>query len=173
MEAQTTKISAEVVAAMDAPNKLEELSEAVLRLAKGKVPGQDGIPAEFYIVVWDHIGPILLEIIQEGLQSGTMHPHITCGIIVLLKKKGDQLLLDNKRGLTLLNYILKILTKLYQLRLNTILQDFISKAQSASLSGPIHPPRCDSHQRGGAKSKSSQAKHSSIEARHSENVRFC
>lgn len=57
------------------------------------------------------------------------------GIIVLLEKKGNQLNIKNKRGLTLLNCALKLLTKLYQLRLSLVLQDLITKQQSASLPG--------------------------------------
>lgn len=50
-----------------------------------------------------------------------IHPDLTMGIIILLAKKGDQLLIGNKRGLTLLNYGLKILTKLYQICVSKIL----------------------------------------------------
>lgn len=57
------------------------------------------------------------------------------GIIVLLENKGDQLLIENKHGLMLLNYFLKILTKLCQLLLSIILQDFIEEPQQASLPG--------------------------------------
>lgn len=42
------------------------------------------------------------------------------------------MLLSNKRGLTLLNCVLKILTKLYQIRLTLVLQDFISEEQMLS-----------------------------------------
>lgn len=60
---------------------------------------------------------------------------MTSGIFVLLAKKGDPLLIGNKRGLTLLNCVLKLLTKLFQLRLSGVLQDFISEPQQASLPG--------------------------------------
>lgn len=114
LEVQTSKILEDATKALDALIKLEELGDATTKLAKGKVPGRDGIPVEFYLVVWDHIGPILLEVlIREGLLCGSLHPHITKGIIILLKKKWDQLLLHNKRGLMLLNCVLKFLTKLY------------------------------------------------------------
>lgn len=113
LKAQTTRISAEVATALDAPIKLEELIAAMARLAKGKMHDRDSIPMEFYTAVWDHIGPMLLEVICDGLRCGNFHPNITHGITMLLKKNGDQLFLDNKRGLTLLNYVLKILIKLY------------------------------------------------------------
>lgn len=72
-------------------------------LAKTKAPSKDGIPIEFYLNIWDSIGPFLLMLLLM------LHPHLTEGIIVLLNKRGDPLFLDNKRGPTLLNCALKIL----------------------------------------------------------------
>lgn len=72
---------------------------------------------------------------MQGLAQGTLQPDLTIGIIILLAKHGDQLLVGNKRGLTLLNCALKILTKFYQLHLIVVLHDFITKNQSASLPG--------------------------------------
>lgn len=55
--------------------------------------------------------------------------------MVMLPQKGDQTLIGNKRGLTLLNCALKILFKLYQLRLIIVLKEFILEEQSACLLG--------------------------------------
>lgn len=97
--------------------------------------GRGGILVEFFLVLWDQIRPILLKLLQEGLKSGILHPQLTHGIIVLLAKDGDPLLMGNKRGLTLLNCVLKILSKLYQIHLSIVLQGFISEQQSAFLPG--------------------------------------
>lgn len=69
----------------------------------------------------------MLEVLKKGLVEGILQPKLILGIIVLLAKRGDQLLVGNKRGLTLLNCALKILTKLYQLRLTNVLQPFITE----------------------------------------------
>lgn len=89
------------------------------------MPRHDGVPVEFYLQVWDIVGPLLLEVLCANLSSGRLHPQLTHGVLVLLAKKGNQLLIGNKRGLTLLNSALKILTKLYQLCLSPILQRFV------------------------------------------------
>lgn len=86
---------------------LEELHYAIEQLAKDKVLGRDEILAKFYLCVWDEIGPVLLEVLRAGLKAGKVHPHLTHDIIILLAKKGDPLLVSNKRGLILLNYALK------------------------------------------------------------------
>lgn len=106
---------------------MEELHTAALMMARNKMPGKVGIPIEFYLALWDKIDPILLEVLQMGLEKGELHPLLTIRIIVLLAKRGDPLLVGNKRGLTLLNYALKILTKLYQIRLSSVLQNFMTE----------------------------------------------
>lgn len=59
---------------------------------------------------------------------GKIYPKLTMGVIILVIKRGhDQLQVENRRGLTLLNYGLKILTKLLQKRLSLALQDFTSE----------------------------------------------
>lgn len=63
LEAQTDKISEEAAQIMEKPITLEELHYAASRLAKNKVPGRDRIPMEFYLAVWDQVGPIVLEVL--------------------------------------------------------------------------------------------------------------
>lgn len=133
--AQSEQISLEESEALEQDILLEELHEAAKLLAKNKVPGRDGVPVEFFLTLWDQIGPVLLKLLQDGLKSGILHPQLTHGIIVLLAKDGDQLLMGNKRGLTFLNCALKVLAKLYQIRLSSILQGFISEQQTAFLPG--------------------------------------
>lgn len=72
--------------------------------------------------------------LQAGISSGALHPDIALRLIVLLHKKGD-LKLTNKRGLTLLNSAYKILTKLFQLRMVSVMVAFISTQQAAFLLG--------------------------------------
>lgn len=72
---------------------------------------------------------------MEGIRSGQLRPIILQGNIVLIPKKGNPLLLSNKRPLTLLNTVYKIWAKAYQLKLTPILNRFISANQSAFLPG--------------------------------------
>lgn len=105
---------------MERPISLQELLEATKHLAKSKMLVKDSTPIEFFLVVWEDIGPLLLAVLQ-GLRDGSLHPQL----IVLLPKQGGQLFITNKRGLTLLNCGLKSLTKLFQLRISRIFQEYI------------------------------------------------
>ncbi|CAM6084287.1 unnamed protein product [Calypogeia fissa] len=83
---------------MEATLMLEELQSAVAALAKDKVPGPDGVPAEFFVILWDTVGPTLLEALLHGLEAGILNEEFTKGLIVLLCKIGDQRYFKNKTG---------------------------------------------------------------------------
>lgn len=126
LDSQMKSIDAAEQELMEKTSTLSELHVATKALSKGKVPGPDGIPLEFFIQNWDIVGETLLLAILEGIENGTLHPHFT-GLLVLLAKRGDLRYLINRRPLTLLNLIYKIIAKAYQLRLTAILQRFISQ----------------------------------------------
>lgn len=81
---------------MDKPITLEELDFAAEHLAKHKVPGKIGVPVEVYLALWEQIGPIILAVLQKGLADGSLNPKLTKGLIILLAKKCDQLLIGNE-----------------------------------------------------------------------------
>lgn len=135
IERQGRQISEEQRARLNTPFSMEELYTATCLLSKGKCPGPDGIPVEFFIANWPLVGPTVFRALSAALSAGSFHQGFTRGIIVLLKKKGDQRLLANKRPITLLNVIYKIGAKVFQLRLIPILQEFITSQQFAFLPG--------------------------------------
>ena len=59
LNALTRRAPPDVAAAMEAPLSLGELEGALRRMGRRKVPGLDGLPAEFYLKFWDVIGHIL------------------------------------------------------------------------------------------------------------------
>lgn len=50
---QTEHISGKDYTTLEKDITLEELHEVAKQLAKNKVLGQDGIPMEFFLVLWD------------------------------------------------------------------------------------------------------------------------
>lgn len=88
LDAQTQGIPEVAAEVLEPPIKLEELHKATTCLRKNKVPWRDGISVEFFLILWDYIGPILLEVLRGSLQLGKFHPNITKGIIVLLENGG-------------------------------------------------------------------------------------
>lgn len=114
---------------------LQELHSAAKALSAAKIPGPDGIPSEFFLSNWETIGTTLLRATLEGIAAGKLHQRFTEGLLVLLAKRGNLRFLVNRRPLTLLNLIYKLVAKAYQLRLTAVLQRFISEDQSAFIKG--------------------------------------
>lgn len=113
-------------ASLNAPITLGELEEVVLAMKKNKCPGPYGAPVEFFQHLWATTGPIILQVINQGIQREQFQPDFTLGLIVLLPKNNDQQSLNNKRPITHLNAIYKFGAKVMQRRLTPILQRIIA-----------------------------------------------
>lgn len=131
----TDTLSLEEKNALNAPLLLEELGAAARCLIKGKFPGPDRIPAEFFQQMWHLAGPLLLHTLSAGMEREEFPTDLTLGSIVLLPKKLDQRLLANKRPITLLNVADEIGSKAFQNRLTPLLQRLISPQRFAFLPG--------------------------------------
>lgn len=73
----------------------KELSAAVSSMAKGKAPGHDGIPIEFFQKMWMTIGNDFHRMLLKGIEEGTLHEGVTRGLISLISKEGDSKDLKN------------------------------------------------------------------------------
>lgn len=121
---------------LNAPITLSELEEEVKAMKKHNLcPGLDGAPVKRFEQLWSTIGPLLLQVLNQGIQRERFQPEFTLGLIVLLPKKDEQRFLNNKQPITLLNVIYKIGAKVLQRRLTPILQQIIAPQQFAFLSG--------------------------------------
>ena len=131
---------------------LAELHSALKASARGKKPGSDGLPYEFYTQFWDLLGPELLAVLQDSFQTQltpSLPASMTQGVITLLyrisfppkKKKscfteqGARSSLDSYRPITLLNSDYKLLAKALAIRLGPALQHVIDPTQTAFVPG--------------------------------------
>ncbi len=125
------KISPVQRASLDEVITLEELEKAVFKLQKGKSPGPDGLPAEFYQVFWDKIKHIYLAFIN-AVKIACFPASKNVSITTLIyKEKGEKCSLTYYRPIALMNVDVKILTKLLSMRLNFVLPSIIHKSQTA------------------------------------------
>lgn len=114
---------------------MDELRSNTIKLGRRKSPGLEGVTIEFYSVCWEFVAEDLLKAAYKGLGVGSFHIKMINEDIVLVPKTGHKRLLKNKRPLTLLNAMYKIITKALQLRLTPILQKIIAWNQSTFLAG--------------------------------------
>ncbi|CAM2118842.1 unnamed protein product [Caretta caretta] len=118
---------------LELPLTLAEFSEALLRMPTNKSPGMDGLTVEFYRVFWDVLGPDLVTIWAESLQSGVLPLSCRQAVLALLPKKGDLCDLRNWRPVSLLSTDYKIIAKVISLRLGSVLADVIHPDQTYTI----------------------------------------
>ncbi|CAM2105878.1 unnamed protein product [Caretta caretta] len=120
---------------LELPLTLAEFSEALRRMPTNKSPGMDGLTVEFYRVFWDILGPDLVTVWAESLQSGVLPLSCRRAVLALLPKKGDLRDLRNWRPVSLLSTDYKIVAKAISLRLGSVMVDVVHPDQTYTVPG--------------------------------------
>ena len=121
---------------MDKEITIEEVGLAISQMKKGKAPGIDGIPADFYEMFYCRLKVLLHEMFCECIRIGRMMPMARIGIISLIPKKNRDLRwIKNWRPIILLCVDYKILAKIIANRVKSVLDNLIGKEQSAFIKG--------------------------------------
>ncbi|CAM5146674.1 unnamed protein product [Natator depressus] len=118
---------------LELPLTLAEFSEALRRMPTNKSPAMDGLTVEFYRMFWDVLGPDLVTVWAESLQSGVLPLSYRRAVLALLPKKGDLSDLRNWRPVSLLSTDYKIIAKAISLRLGSVLADMIHPDQTYTI----------------------------------------
>lgn len=66
-----------------------ELFGVVDSMARGKTPGHDGIPMEFFQYAWPALGNDLYWMIRKNINKRQFHEEVTKGLLSLIPKEGD------------------------------------------------------------------------------------
>ena len=119
---------------------LGELQRALQDSARGRAPGLDGLPVEFYAQWWALLGPLLLDAVNEAFQDFADPAALAMflwGLIILIYKGQDK---DRRargsyRPITLLNVDIKILAKAMGTRMQVPLDLLIDPTQAAFIQG--------------------------------------
>lgn len=130
------KLSARDRALLDSSATTKELYDALVDAKKGKVPGYDGLPYEFYLTFWALLKDDLLQLINHLLfVADKLGPSQGRSIITLLYKRGDVTRIRNWRPVSLLCCDYKLITKILNNRLKGVLDTVISPSQQSGISG--------------------------------------
>lgn len=68
------------------PITLAELKKSITGIKKGKWPGWDWIPPEFYLIFWEELGQYLLAMIHRGIEVGAFFNDMNAALIAVLPK---------------------------------------------------------------------------------------
>lgn len=114
---------------------LLELNTCVSGFKRGKSPGEDGLPLEFYTTFWDILAPDLLTVFTDFQRLGRLPDSFRVGIVKLIYKKDDKTDLKNWRPITLLNADCKLFSKLLANRMSVVLGEVIHPDQTCGIPG--------------------------------------
>ncbi|KAJ0011600.1 hypothetical protein NQD34_012575 [Periophthalmus magnuspinnatus] len=129
--AHLPKLAEDELHKLNCPITLSELKDAVSNMHRGKSPGLDGIPPEFYAAFWDQIGPLMLEMIQAALRAGSFSRDVNTALVsLLLKKDKDPQECSSYRPLSLLNTDIKIFAKVLSRRLQPFMTKLVNSDQT-------------------------------------------
>ena len=129
------QISTKARNSIEGPISKSEVRRAISKLANGKSPGPDHIPAEFYRLYLNLIVSDYTEVLRESFDAGALPDSFLTGTIILLYKKKDRKDIRNYRPITLLNADYKILTKILASRLHSTLEHIIAQQQNGFVPG--------------------------------------
>ena len=113
----------------------DECYTALQGMARGKTPGSDGFPMEFYLAFWRVLGADLVRVLNLAYEAGTLSVSQRRGLIVVLYKKNDRLETKNWRPISLLNVDYKIATRALSGRLLAVLPSIVGSDQTCGVRG--------------------------------------
>jgi len=115
---------------------IKEVSEAIRALPKGKAPGHNEVPMEFFHEFVNEVTSTLFHAFAAMLSAGSTSAHINKGMITFIPKSEDRARLNNWRPITLLGSIYKILAKTLTRRIQADLTEVIRPNQTGFVEGP-------------------------------------
>ena len=114
---------------------LEECFAALSGMARGKTPGSDGFPMEFYLHFWSSLGADLVRVLNVAYEAGQLSTSQRRGLIIVLYKKNDRLETKNWRPISLLNVDYKVATRAISGRLLAVIGSVVGPDQTCGVPG--------------------------------------
>jgi len=109
----------------------EELHLGLKELPTRQVLGEDGLPIQFFITLWDSIGNDILKVYKEALRTSELHQRLNTAMLCVIPKGGPKSNLKIWPLITLLGTIYKIIAKTLARRLHPLLDSPIRPNQTS------------------------------------------
>jgi mannosylglycoprotein endo-beta-mannosidase len=114
---------------LEIPFTEKEIEDVVKSLPNEKSPGPDGFNNEFIKCCWPIIGADIKELINDFYEEKISLESINSSFITLIPKGESPTCANDFRPISLLNSVLKIITKLLANRLQKIILKLVHKNQ--------------------------------------------
>ena len=120
----------------EVPITIEEISESLCSMQNDKSPGPDGLSKNFYVCFFDILGPILFKLYENIFDENTLSDSQKLSYITLICKDSSKHF-DVKayRPISLMNYDVKILSKLICRRMGLVIDNLIDVDQTCAIKG--------------------------------------
>ena len=117
------------------PISSDEIRSAMFEIANDKSPGLDGMPAEFFKLHWELIGPSVTQAIQRFFTSGFLWKEWNKTLLVLIPKSLPPEEVSQFRPIGLCNVVYKCIAKCMVHRMKHLLPRLIADYQNAFVPG--------------------------------------
>ncbi|GAA0168908.1 reverse transcriptase [Lithospermum erythrorhizon] len=117
--------------------ELEEVRRVVFSLNKDSVAGPDGFNGHFFHNFWNLIAMEVLAVVRHFMAGSPLHQSFTSTSIVLIPKGDHPKSWKEYRPISLCTFVNKIMSKLLNARISTILPKLISPFQAGFVPGRI------------------------------------
>jgi exonuclease III len=125
------KISQEEKERLDGPFTLEELDRALEDSNMKSAPGIDGINNKFIKLIWHMVRVPLLKYAECCFEKKQLTETLNTACIKLIPKKGDLKQIKNWRPISLLSCYYKIISRVINHRLGSVIDKVTSRGQKA------------------------------------------
>lgn len=114
-----------------------EIKCAVESMGEMKAPGPDGLNGLFFQKNWDTIGADVCSAIKEFFAQGQLPAELNETEVTLIPKVPMPDCLNHLRPISCCNYIYKVISKIFVLRLRMFMGDLVTQNQSAFVGGRL------------------------------------
>ena len=131
------KITPEMSDFLEKPFIEKEVEAALFQMAPSKAPGVDGFNAGFFQTHWQLLKASVVPAVLGFLNGGELPEEVNKTLLVLIPKVSNPQELSQYRPISLCNVLYKVCSKTMANRLRRILEEVISKEQSAFVPGRL------------------------------------
>uniref|UniRef100_A0A8R7U305 Reverse transcriptase domain-containing protein n=1 Tax=Triticum urartu TaxID=4572 RepID=A0A8R7U305_TRIUA len=137
LELFAAKVTQDMNETLTKPFSATKISDALFQIGPLKAPGPDGFPARFYQRNWAVLKDYVTRGVLDFFERGVLPEGTNDTVIVLIPKGKNPQTLKDYRPISLCNVIYKVVSKCLVNRLRPMLDEIISKTQSAFISGRL------------------------------------
>lgn len=113
----------------------QEIRTALNQMPKQKASGPDGLPIEFYQRFWDIVGMDITNLVTRIQDSRVDMACLNKAAITLVPKKNGANRIRDYRPISVINTVIRLITKVLSNRLQPQLQLLVSNTQTAFVKG--------------------------------------